>query len=226
MWSADSAARSWPLVSRAWWGSPRRRRPQVVMGRSADSIYMVMEFVEHDLKGLAESMRQPFTTAEARHAPASRAHLPLGTARSEEARAGHAPAVHSRGSAPRPRPTTHRCRPGLARPERELAASMRQPFMTAGPRRGPAHIRAPRPPGIEGAVPRARAGQVPHAAAAGGRGVPARQLGAAPRPEDQQHPLLQPRRAQGAQLARGRAPLCSDRHVRGDTVLKSAILYV
>ena len=39
---------------------------QVVMGRSADSIYMVMEFVEHDLKGLAESMRQPFTTAEVR----------------------------------------------------------------------------------------------------------------------------------------------------------------
>ncbi len=47
------------------------------MGRSADSIYMVMEFVEHDLKGLAESMRQPFTTAEARAAPARpRALLP------------------------------------------------------------------------------------------------------------------------------------------------------
>ena len=40
------------------------------MGRSADSIYMVMEFVEHDLKGLAESMRQPFTAAGPRRGPA------------------------------------------------------------------------------------------------------------------------------------------------------------
>lgn len=42
---------------------------QVVVGRNLDSIFMVMEYVEHDLKGLAEGMRQPFTTAEAR-APA------------------------------------------------------------------------------------------------------------------------------------------------------------
>ena len=37
----------------------------MVVGRQLDSIFMVMEYVEHDLKGLAEGMRQPFTTAEA-----------------------------------------------------------------------------------------------------------------------------------------------------------------
>jgi len=132
------------LVSRAGWGSPRRRppevvlgrsaasiymvmgfvsragwgsprrRPQVVMGRSADSIYMVMEFVEHDLKGLAESMRQPFTTAEARRAPAQPRTPPWGRHDLKGARGKTAPAAHDRGPAP-----------------------------------GPAHTRALRPPGIE-----------------------------------------------------------------------------
>ncbi|KAK9843757.1 hypothetical protein WJX81_005040 [Elliptochloris bilobata] len=37
---------------------------EVVVGRQLDSIFMVMEYMEHDLKGLSESMRQPFTTAE------------------------------------------------------------------------------------------------------------------------------------------------------------------
>ena len=39
---------------------------QVVVGRQLDSIFMVMEYMEHDLKGLSENMRQPFTTAEVR----------------------------------------------------------------------------------------------------------------------------------------------------------------
>jgi len=37
---------------------------EVVVGKSLDSIFLVMEFMEHDLKGLLESLRQPFTTAE------------------------------------------------------------------------------------------------------------------------------------------------------------------
>ena len=30
------------------------------MGNSIDKIYIVMEYVEHDLKALMESMKQPF----------------------------------------------------------------------------------------------------------------------------------------------------------------------
>ncbi|OQV17691.1 Cyclin-dependent kinase 11B [Hypsibius exemplaris] len=37
---------------------------EVVVGHNMDKIYMVMEFVEHDLKGLMESMRQPFSIGE------------------------------------------------------------------------------------------------------------------------------------------------------------------
>ena len=37
---------------------------EVVVGKSLDSIFLVMEFMEHDLKGLLEDMRQPFSTAE------------------------------------------------------------------------------------------------------------------------------------------------------------------
>ena len=33
---------------------------EVVVGSSPDSIFMVMEYMEHDLRGLIESMRQPF----------------------------------------------------------------------------------------------------------------------------------------------------------------------
>ena len=39
---------------------------EVVVGRSLSEIYMVMEYVEHDLKQLSESMKQPFSTAEVR----------------------------------------------------------------------------------------------------------------------------------------------------------------
>ncbi|KAG6740470.1 hypothetical protein POTOM_055921 [Populus tomentosa] len=34
---------------------------EVVVGSSLDSIFMVMEYMEHDLRGLIESMRQPFS---------------------------------------------------------------------------------------------------------------------------------------------------------------------
>jgi len=37
---------------------------EVVVGNSLDSIFMVMEFMEHDLKALMDSMRHPFTVAE------------------------------------------------------------------------------------------------------------------------------------------------------------------
>jgi cell division cycle 2-like protein len=37
---------------------------EVVVGSSLDSIFMVMEYMEHDLKGLMESMRQPFSQSE------------------------------------------------------------------------------------------------------------------------------------------------------------------
>ena len=37
---------------------------EVVVGKSLDSIFLVMEFMEHDLKGLLEEMRHPFSTAE------------------------------------------------------------------------------------------------------------------------------------------------------------------
>ena len=38
--------------------------PQVVVGSRLDEIFMVMEYVEHDLKQLSESMKQPFSVAE------------------------------------------------------------------------------------------------------------------------------------------------------------------
>ncbi|CAI0381085.1 unnamed protein product [Linum tenue] len=37
---------------------------EVVVGSNLDSIYMVMEYMEHDLKGLMESMKQPFSQSE------------------------------------------------------------------------------------------------------------------------------------------------------------------
>ncbi len=36
------------------------------MGSRVDDIYMVMEYVQHDLKQLSESMKQPFSVAEVR----------------------------------------------------------------------------------------------------------------------------------------------------------------
>jgi cell division cycle 2-like protein len=37
---------------------------EVVVGSSLDSIFMVMEYMEHDLKGLMESMKQPYSQSE------------------------------------------------------------------------------------------------------------------------------------------------------------------
>ncbi|EPS69593.1 hypothetical protein M569_05173, partial [Genlisea aurea] len=37
---------------------------EVVVGSNLDSIFMVMEYMEHDLKGLMESMEQPFSQSE------------------------------------------------------------------------------------------------------------------------------------------------------------------
>lgn len=37
---------------------------EVVVGKKLDEIFMVMEFVEHDLKSLMQAMRNSFTTAE------------------------------------------------------------------------------------------------------------------------------------------------------------------
>uniref|UniRef100_A0A1D1YH49 Cyclin-dependent kinase G-2 n=1 Tax=Anthurium amnicola TaxID=1678845 RepID=A0A1D1YH49_9ARAE len=37
---------------------------EVVVGSSLDSIFMVMEYMEHDLKGLMEMMKQPFSQSE------------------------------------------------------------------------------------------------------------------------------------------------------------------
>ena len=37
---------------------------EMVVGNSLDSVYMVMEFAEHDLKGLMETMTTPFSTPE------------------------------------------------------------------------------------------------------------------------------------------------------------------
>ena len=39
---------------------------EVVVGSSLDSVFMVMEYMEHDLKGLMERMKNPFSTAEAK----------------------------------------------------------------------------------------------------------------------------------------------------------------
>lgn len=43
---------------------PNVQVSEVVVGRSLSEIYMVMEYVEHDLKQLSESMKQPFSIAE------------------------------------------------------------------------------------------------------------------------------------------------------------------
>ncbi|XVE92202.1 hypothetical protein REPUB_Repub01dG0076500 [Reevesia pubescens] len=37
---------------------------EVVVGNNLDSIFMVMEYMEHDLKGLMETMKQPFSQSE------------------------------------------------------------------------------------------------------------------------------------------------------------------
>lgn len=37
---------------------------QVVVGKSLDSVFMVMEFMEHDLKQLMEDMPHAFSVAE------------------------------------------------------------------------------------------------------------------------------------------------------------------
>jgi cell division cycle 2-like protein len=37
---------------------------EVVVGSSLDSIFMLMEYMEHDLRGLIESIRQPFSQSE------------------------------------------------------------------------------------------------------------------------------------------------------------------
>ncbi|KAH7680866.1 [RNA-polymerase]-subunit kinase protein [Dioscorea alata] len=37
---------------------------EVVIGSSLDSIFMVMEFMDHDLKGLMDSMKQPFSQSD------------------------------------------------------------------------------------------------------------------------------------------------------------------
>jgi cell division cycle 2-like protein len=39
------------------------RVKEVVMG-DLDSVFMVMEYMEHDLKGLMQAMKQPFSTSE------------------------------------------------------------------------------------------------------------------------------------------------------------------
>ncbi|GAB4829329.1 hypothetical protein Ancab_018998 [Ancistrocladus abbreviatus] len=39
---------------------------EVVVGSNLDSIFMVMEYMEHDLKGLMESIKQPFSQSEAK----------------------------------------------------------------------------------------------------------------------------------------------------------------
>ncbi|XP_024521557.1 cyclin-dependent kinase G-2 isoform X2 [Selaginella moellendorffii] len=39
---------------------------EVVVGSNLDSIFMVMEYMEHDLKGLMDAMKQPFTQSEAK----------------------------------------------------------------------------------------------------------------------------------------------------------------
>ena len=39
---------------------------EMVVGNSMDKIFMVMDFMEHDLKGLMNAMTQPFTASEAR----------------------------------------------------------------------------------------------------------------------------------------------------------------
>ena len=37
---------------------------EVVVGSNIDKIYLVMEYVEHDLKSLIESMKEPFLIGE------------------------------------------------------------------------------------------------------------------------------------------------------------------
>ena len=39
---------------------------EVVVGNSLNSVFMVMEYMEHDLKALMDQMTQPFSTAEVR----------------------------------------------------------------------------------------------------------------------------------------------------------------
>ena len=39
---------------------------EIVVGSNMDLIYIVMEFIEHDLKSLLETMKQPFAPSEVR----------------------------------------------------------------------------------------------------------------------------------------------------------------
>ncbi len=47
---------------------------EVVVGKGLDDVYMVMEFMEHDLKDLMETMPGPFTVAEVRSTNPAAAH--------------------------------------------------------------------------------------------------------------------------------------------------------
>jgi len=38
----------------------------VAVGRDLDAVFMAMEFMEHDLKGLLDEMKRPFSQAEAK----------------------------------------------------------------------------------------------------------------------------------------------------------------
>lgn len=39
---------------------------EVVVGSSLNSVFMVMEYMQHDLKALMDTMKQPFSIAEVR----------------------------------------------------------------------------------------------------------------------------------------------------------------
>ena len=42
---------------------------EIVVGSNMDKIYIVMDYVEHDLKSLMENMKEPFLIGEVRVQP-------------------------------------------------------------------------------------------------------------------------------------------------------------
>ena len=49
---------------------------EIVVGSNMDKIYIVMDYVEHDLKCLMENMKQPFLIGEVRDQPVSDMYFP------------------------------------------------------------------------------------------------------------------------------------------------------
>lgn len=212
---------------------------EVVVGTSLDSVYMVMEFMDHELKALMEEMQQPFSTAEVQWLSL------LLRQYFDDVRMAACPSDMLRrlsfGSGSNAdlllklalslitcKLPQQICSMHFAQAYRDIIGSgalhALSPYVVLLARfvlcRMEDMLSTSDDSEACGAV-----GQVPVQAAAGGGAAPARQLGHPPRSEDQQHPVQQRRRAQALRFRPGQAVRLASQSVHPqcrDTVLPRA----